>query len=109
MVTFTREERQRRVLEHNSQRMGTREISKLLHMSFTDIGKILMVEFHGMVELPAKFTTTAKPSCASLVATARPIPSEASVTMTLLAVDAPAIISYSPWVQGDHRGLSYAE
>jgi hypothetical protein len=41
MVTFTREERQRRVLEHHSQGMGTREISKLLHMSFTAIGKIL--------------------------------------------------------------------
>ena|SRR5690348_13776012 len=41
MVTFTREERQRRVLEHHSQGMGTREISKLLHMSFTDIAKIL--------------------------------------------------------------------
>ena len=41
MVLFTREERQRRVLEHHSQGMGTREISKLLHMSFTDIAKIL--------------------------------------------------------------------
>ena len=41
MVTFTREERQRRVLEHHSQGMGTREIAKLLHMSFTDIAKIL--------------------------------------------------------------------
>ena len=41
MVTFTREERRRRVLEHHSQGMGTREISKLLHMSFTDIAKIL--------------------------------------------------------------------
>ena len=41
MVTFTREDRRGRVLEHHSQGMGTREISKLLHMSFTDIGKIL--------------------------------------------------------------------
>jgi hypothetical protein len=47
--------------------------------------------------------------CANLVATARPIPREAPVTMTLLVVDAPAIISYSPWVQGDRRGLSDAE
>jgi hypothetical protein len=31
----------------------------------------------------AKFTTTTKPSCASLVATARPIRREAPVTMTL--------------------------
>ena len=41
MVTFTREDRRGRVLEHHSQGMGTREISKLLHMSFTDIAKIL--------------------------------------------------------------------
>jgi len=41
MVTFTREDRRGRVLEHHSQGMGTREIAKLLHMSFTDIGKIL--------------------------------------------------------------------
>ncbi|MGB8035600.1 MAG: hypothetical protein WCF03_17435 [Nitrososphaeraceae archaeon] len=41
MVALTREERLRRVLEHHSQGMGTREIAKLLHMSFTDIGKIL--------------------------------------------------------------------
>lgn len=41
MVTFTREDRRGRVLEHHSQGMGTREIAKLLHMSFTDIAKIL--------------------------------------------------------------------
>jgi len=41
MVTFTREDRRGRVLEHHSQGMSTREIAKLLHMSFTDIGKIL--------------------------------------------------------------------
>jgi hypothetical protein len=41
MVVLTRDERQRRVLEHHSQGKGTREISKLLHMSFTDIAKIL--------------------------------------------------------------------
>ena len=41
MVTFTREDRRGRVLEFHSQGMGTREISKLLHMSFTDIAKIL--------------------------------------------------------------------
>jgi predicted XRE-type DNA-binding protein len=41
MVALTREERIRRVLEHHNQGMGTREISKLLHMSFSDIGKIL--------------------------------------------------------------------
>jgi 5'-3' exonuclease len=41
MVTFTREDRRGRVLEHHSQGMGTKEISKLLHMSFTDIAKIL--------------------------------------------------------------------
>jgi hypothetical protein len=41
MVTFTREDRRGRVLEFHSQGMGTREIAKLLHMSFTDIGKIL--------------------------------------------------------------------
>jgi hypothetical protein len=62
-----------------------------------------------LVELPAKFTITANPSCAGLVATARPIPREAPMTMTLLVVDAPTIISYSPWVQGDHRGLYETE
>jgi septal ring factor EnvC (AmiA/AmiB activator) len=41
MVTFTREDRRGRVLELHSQGMGTREIAKQLHMSFTDIGKIL--------------------------------------------------------------------
>jgi len=41
MVTFTREDRRGRVLEHHSQGMSTREIAKILHMSFTDIGKIL--------------------------------------------------------------------
>ena len=41
MVTFTREDRRGRVLEFHSQGMGTREIAKLLHMSFTDIAKIL--------------------------------------------------------------------
>ena len=41
MIVLTREERRRRVLEFHSQGMGTREISKLLHMSFTDIAKIL--------------------------------------------------------------------
>jgi transposase len=41
MVALTREERIRRVLEHHSQSMGTREIAKLLHMSFSDIGKVL--------------------------------------------------------------------
>jgi hypothetical protein len=41
MVALTREERIRRVLEHHNQGMGTREISKLLRMSFTDIAKIL--------------------------------------------------------------------
>jgi len=41
MVALTREERRGRVLEHHSQGIGTREIAKLLHMSFTDIAKIL--------------------------------------------------------------------
>ncbi|MGB6627009.1 MAG: hypothetical protein WBE61_02630, partial [Nitrososphaeraceae archaeon] len=41
MAALTREERRRRVLEFYSQGMGTREIAKLLHMSFTDIAKIL--------------------------------------------------------------------
>jgi hypothetical protein len=41
MVTFTREDRRGRVLEYHSQGMDTREIAKLLHMSFTDIAKIL--------------------------------------------------------------------
>jgi transposase len=41
MVALTREERIRRVLEHHNQSMGTREIAKLLHMSFSDIGKVL--------------------------------------------------------------------
>ena len=41
MVALTREERIRRVLEHHNQGMDTRQISKLLHMSFSDIGKIL--------------------------------------------------------------------
>ena len=41
MVALTREERIRRVLEHHNQNMGTREIAKLLHMSFSDIGKVL--------------------------------------------------------------------
>jgi hypothetical protein len=41
MVSFTREDRRGRVLEFHSQGKGTREISKLLHMSFTDIAKIL--------------------------------------------------------------------
>lgn len=41
MVTFTREDRRGCVLEFHSQGKGTREISKLLHMSFTDIAKIL--------------------------------------------------------------------
>jgi transposase len=41
MVALTREERIRLVLEHHNQGMGTREISKLLRMSFTDIAKIL--------------------------------------------------------------------
>jgi hypothetical protein len=44
MVTFTREDRRGRVLEYHSQGMGTREIAKLLHMSFTDIGKILRTQ-----------------------------------------------------------------
>ena len=37
MALLTREERRRQVLEHHSQGMGTREIAKLLYMSFTDI------------------------------------------------------------------------
>src|ERR1051325_8049639 len=41
MVTFTREDRRGRVLEYHRQGMDTREISKLLHMSFSDIRKIL--------------------------------------------------------------------
>ena len=43
MAALTREERRRRVLEFYSQGMGTREIAKLLHMSFTDIAKVLKV------------------------------------------------------------------
>lgn len=41
MVALTREQRRRRVLELHNQGMGTREIAGILHMSFTDIGKIL--------------------------------------------------------------------
>jgi len=41
MVALTREDRRGRVLEYHSQGMDTREIAKLLHMSFTDIAKIL--------------------------------------------------------------------
>ena len=41
MVALTRDERRKHVLDLHSQGMGTREISKLLHMSFTDIAKIL--------------------------------------------------------------------
>ena len=41
MVALTREERRKHVLDLHSEGMGTREISKLLHMSFTDIAKIL--------------------------------------------------------------------
>ena len=41
MVALTRDERRRRVLDLHNQGMSTREIAKLLHMSFTDIGKIL--------------------------------------------------------------------
>ena len=41
MVALTREERRKRVLDLHNQGMGTREIAKLLHMSFTDIAKIL--------------------------------------------------------------------
>jgi transposase len=41
MVVLDRDERRRRVLELHNQGMGTREIAKLLHMSFTDIAKIL--------------------------------------------------------------------
>ena len=42
MAALTREERRRRVLEFYSQGMGTREIGAL-HMSFTDIAKVLKV------------------------------------------------------------------
>jgi hypothetical protein len=41
MVALTRDERRKHVLDLHNQGMGTREISKLLHMSFTDIAKIL--------------------------------------------------------------------
>ena len=41
MAVLTRDERRKSVLDLHSQGMGTREIAKLLHMSFTDIGKIL--------------------------------------------------------------------
>jgi hypothetical protein len=40
MVVLTKEERRRRVLEHN-QGMGTREIAEIMKMSFRDIGSIL--------------------------------------------------------------------
>jgi DNA-binding protein H-NS len=41
MAVLTRDERRKRVLDLHSECMGTREIAKLLHMSFTDIAKIL--------------------------------------------------------------------
>jgi transcriptional regulator len=41
MVAITRDERRRRVIELHNQGMGTREMAKILHMSFTDISKIL--------------------------------------------------------------------
>jgi hypothetical protein len=41
MTVLTSDERRKRVLDLHSQGMGTREIAKLLHMSFTDIVKIL--------------------------------------------------------------------
>lgn len=41
MVMLSRDERRRRVLELHNQNMGTRDIAKLLHISFTDIAKIL--------------------------------------------------------------------
>lgn len=41
MVVLSRDERRRQVLEFHNQNMGTREIAKLLHISFTDITKIL--------------------------------------------------------------------
>jgi hypothetical protein len=41
MAVLTRDERRKSVLDLHSQGMGTREIAKLLHMSFTDIAKIL--------------------------------------------------------------------
>jgi transposase len=41
LTALTRDERRKHVLDLHTQGMGTREISKLLHMSFTDIGKIL--------------------------------------------------------------------
>jgi transposase len=41
MAVLTRDERRKRVLDLHNQGMGTREIAKLLHMSFTDISKIL--------------------------------------------------------------------
>jgi hypothetical protein len=41
MVVLSRDERRRRVIEFHNQNMGTREIAKLLHISFTDITKIL--------------------------------------------------------------------
>ena len=41
MAVLTRDERRRRVIDLHNQGMGTREIAKLLHMSFTDISKIL--------------------------------------------------------------------
>lgn len=41
MVVLSRDERRGRVIELHNQNMGTREIAKLLHMSFTDIAKIL--------------------------------------------------------------------
>jgi transposase len=41
MAVLTRDERRKSVLDLHSQGMGTREIAKLLHVSFTDIAKIL--------------------------------------------------------------------
>jgi DNA invertase Pin-like site-specific DNA recombinase len=41
MTVLTREERPKRVIDLHNQGMGKREIAKVLHMSFTDIAKIL--------------------------------------------------------------------
>lgn len=41
MVVLDRDERRRRVLELHNQGMGTREIAKFLHISFTTIAEIL--------------------------------------------------------------------
>lgn len=44
MISKTREERKRRVLDLHNQGMGTREIAHIMHMSFRDIAIVLKDE-----------------------------------------------------------------